>query len=62
MCIYEALLRGKAGFLMASQTTCKSDALLCGKAGFLMMRQKRVYLMFFNVDKHLLSRLSHDVS
>ena len=54
--IYDALIRGKAGFLMTRpKTKCTFDALLRFVAGFLMTRQKLLYLMHYNMEKQVFS-------
>ena len=68
-CKFDALIRGKAGFLMTqrkTKCTCDAllrydppkaifDALLHGKAGFLMTRQKGAHLLQYYVEKQVFS-------
>ena len=52
--IFDALICGKAGFLMTQpKTKCTLDALLRFVAGFLMTRQKLLYLMHYYVEKQV---------
>ena len=53
--IIEVLLRGKAGFLMTSQKSCKFVAILRFEASFLMTHQKLLYLMHYYVEKQIFS-------
>ena len=59
LCIYDAVLHGKAGFLMTRPNTrCIFDALLHFEAGFLMTHQKRAYSMHYYISKQVF--FSHD--
>ena len=53
VCIFDALLRGKAGFLVkrTRQNTTVFHALLHDEAGFLVTCQKCVYIMHFSMEK-----------
>ena len=54
--IFDALIRGKAGFLMTPpKTKCTFDAILHFVAGFLVTRQKLLYLMHYYVEKQVFS-------
>ena len=54
--IFDALIRGKAGFLMTPpKTKCTFDAILHFVAGFLVTRQKLLYLMHYCVEKQVFS-------
>ena len=54
--LFDALLRGKAGFLMTCPKTKRTfDALLRFVAGFLVTRQNLLYLMHYYVEKLVFS-------
>ena len=54
--IFDALIRGKAGFLMTPpKTKCTFDAIFNFVAGFLVTRQKLLYLMHYYVEKQVFS-------
>ena len=54
--IFDALIRGKAGFLMTRpKTKFTFDALLHNVAGFLVTCQKLLYLMHYYVEKQVCS-------
>ena len=54
--LFDALIRGKAGFLMTRpKTKCTFEELLRFVAGFLMTRQKLIYLMHYYLEKQVFS-------